>query len=57
MKGVTVSHFVRKVVLYVYTAAVNRNKRKGLSVEEKVKLLQQTENRKKKAAMSGVWSH
>jgi len=57
MKGIMVIHFVRKVALYVSTAAVNRNKRKGLSVEEKVKLIQQTENGKKKAAMSGVWSH
>jgi hypothetical protein len=36
MKGVTVNHFVLKVAPYVSTAAVNRNKRKGLSVEEKL---------------------
>jgi len=57
MKAVTVIHFVCKVVLYVSTAAVNRNKKKFLSVEEKVKLKQQTENGKKKAAVSGVWSY
>jgi hypothetical protein len=44
MKGVTVIHFVREVALYVSTAAVNRNKRKILSVEEKVKLIQRIEN-------------
>ena len=57
MKGVTLIHFVREVVLYVSTAAVNRNKRKVSSVEEKVKLIQRTENVKKKADVSGVWSH
>jgi uroporphyrinogen-III decarboxylase len=57
MKGVTLIHFVRKVALYVSTSAVNRNKRKVLSAEEKVKLIQQTEDVKKKAALSGVWSY
>ena len=46
MKGVTLIHFVREVVLCVSTAAVNRNKRKVSSVEEKVKLIQRTECKK-----------
>jgi hypothetical protein len=57
MNGVTVIHFAREVALCVYTAVVNRNKRKVLSVEEKIKPIQQTENGKKKVAVSGVWSH
>jgi hypothetical protein len=32
------------------------NKRKVLSIKEKVKVIQQTENGKNKAEMSGVWS-
>jgi phosphopantetheine adenylyltransferase len=54
MKAVTVIHFVRKVALYVSTAAVNKNKRKFLSVEERIKLIQQTENGEEEAAVSGV---
>jgi uroporphyrinogen-III decarboxylase len=54
MKAVTVIHFVRKVALYVSTAAVNRNKWKVLSVEEKVKLIQQTENGKKESCRVGI---
>ena len=53
MKGETVIHFVHKVSLCVSTAAVNRNKRKVLSVEKKVKLIQQTESGKEKSCRVG----
>jgi hypothetical protein len=42
MRAVTAIHFVRKVALYVSAAAVNRNKRKVLSVEEQVKQIKET---------------
>jgi phosphopantetheine adenylyltransferase len=54
MKAVTVIHFVRKVAPYVSTAAANKDKRMVLSVEERIKLIQQTENGKEEAAVSGV---
>jgi phosphopantetheine adenylyltransferase len=54
VKAITVIHFVRKVALYVSTAAINRNKRKVLSVEERINLMQQTVNGKEEAAVLGV---